>query len=92
MGIRDCSTRQIRLHSSRRKVKITLVENKSIMVFVEPQRLREIADSLEKQQERHLRMKTGHLLDLDCQAESLDSLGCQLHNGNLNIWFRPPNS
>lgn len=71
------------------KEKIELIENKTLLVFCEPQRLRDIADSLERQQERYKVMESGIILVQDT-AEQPDSLSCQIHNGNVNIWFRLP--
>lgn len=68
-------------------MKISLVETTSIIVFITPERLREIADSLEAQQERYDVTESGKLNPLNQEPE--DNV-CHLHGGNINLWFRLP--
>lgn len=67
-------------------MKISLVETTSIIVFITPERLREIADCLEAHQERYDVTASGKLNPL---SEPEDNL-CHLHGGNINLWFRLP--
>ena len=58
------------------------------MVFVTPDKLREIAGCLERQEQRakdQTALSLGSSLNV---VEGLDSLHTQLHSGEITVWFR----
>lgn len=65
---------------------IELVDNHSVTIFIEPDHLRRIADSLEIQQKRHEEYMDGK----QKAPMMLESLYCQLHSKNVSVWFRLP--
>lgn len=68
---------------------IEVVENTNIMVFVDPQKLRDIADGLDRQQERYNLYLDGKIGPYP-ECLNLDSIHCQLNSGSISIWFRLP--
>lgn len=69
---------------------ITKSTNETIMVFVTPDKLREIAGCLERQEQRakdQTGLSPGSSINV---IEGLDSLHTQLHSGEITVWFRNP--
>lgn len=73
----------------KRETSIVLSSQHNIMVETSPRKLREIADCLERMEERNKTCKEGQLSPLNLET-ALDSFHCQLHSGNISLWFRLP--
>lgn len=71
---------------------ISSITNQTISIFILPDKLREIANCLERQQERLRSYQEGTLVHTrHTIEESLDSIHCQIHDKDVQVWFRLPN-
>lgn len=61
----------------------------TILVECGAEKLRQIADCLERQEQRNNRYREGMISTPELDA-ALDSINCQLHSGNVSLWFRLP--
>lgn len=68
-------------------MKIHILETTSVLVFIEPKRLREIADCLEAQEQRYAMAKERHLAPLNPTPEG--SI-CHLRGEKIDLFFRIP--
>lgn len=72
---------------------ISSITNQTISIFILPEKLREIASCLERQQERLRSYQKGTMVHTrQTIEESLDSIHCQLHDKDVQVWFRLPNT
>lgn len=72
------------------KEKIVELENRNLIVFVDPARLLEIAESLIHQQERDDDYRKGVLANKHIEVIERDFIHCELNDGPISIWFRLP--
>lgn len=64
------------------KEKIVELENRNLIVYVDPARLMDIAVSLSRQK--------GRELTDDPKSAQRELIHCELHDGPISIWFRLP--